>query len=70
MSDHRDCYRLLRIIAEQEDTAGRAAVRRVERLYGQGFDDAWTYARNRFYLQSGGETHLLRLSATGRLALG
>ena len=70
MSDHRDCQRLLGIIAEQEDAKGCAPVRTVQRLYGAGFEDAWVYARNRFYLQSGCETHLLMLSKVGRLALG
>jgi hypothetical protein len=69
MCDPIHCERLLRIIAEHEDAMGRAPVRTVQKLYGDGFDDAWSYARNRFYLQSGGETHLLKLSHVGRLAI-
>jgi|KBSSwiStaDraftv2_1062776.scaffolds.fasta_scaffold23574_2 hypothetical protein len=70
MSDHRKCERLLRIIASETGPKGTASVRTVERLYGEGFEEAWIYARNRFYLQMGGEAHLLSLSDIGRLALG
>lgn len=60
----------MRIIASETDRTGSASVRAVERLYGEGFEAAWIYARNRFYLQTGGEAHLLSLSPIGRLALG
>jgi hypothetical protein len=70
MSDHRKCERLLRIIASETEAKGAASVRAVERLFGEGFEAAWIYARNRFYLQMGGEAHLLSLSDVGRLALG
>ena len=69
MSHHHECQRLLRIIADHADHAGRAPVQTVEQAYGHGFADAWTYASNRFYLGSGGGTHALELSELGRLIL-
>lgn len=70
MSDHHECARLLKLIAEHEDLAGRAPLRSVRQAYGEGFDDAWVYARHRFYLESGWAADTLKLSHVGRLALG
>ncbi|MDP3658488.1 hypothetical protein [Phenylobacterium sp.] len=63
------CARLLEIIARLEDEKGGAPLRRVQEQYGPGFDDAWVYARHRFYLQNGGDPQSLKLSQVGRLAL-
>ncbi|HEY3696882.1 hypothetical protein [Phenylobacterium sp.] len=68
MSKH--CDRLLRLIAQQQDAEGHAELKVVQDLYGSGFDEAWLYARHRFYLQSGGQPDSLKLSLGGRLALG